>query len=343
MQHRIRPSVSTWFIPNLLILSQVVDHLVDVTEEPTMTTQRQYNFDDDILDGLRGLFENFPPSGALEKLGKASAHVLRHEHAEIMQALWEKDLNPKWDAAKKLGQLTKKAGKGIGSYFNSIVSKAKGESVESAAEELAEDLSDAAKVAGQFAMDKIKGLPAFAASLRNSTVHFADQVVQDYQSLETEKERGEYLLKLALYATIFAASAYFGQQSSSTSIAHSAAQSSRGIFLQTAMPVLTFNIVITILLRVLEQSDEQLQEDLDALALSTDIQKYLKCALYGFETGTALPFVTQRVHLKESAISFKDLLSDLTLNISNRSFVDELAYTALINLLEGIGLDNRHV
>nr|BFD61102.1 hypothetical protein CKG001_32090 [Bdellovibrio sp. CKG001] len=285
---------------------------------------------------LQSLLGKLPGPTALQTIGRASCHVLKNEPKLLLSDILTKDLKPKWNAAKDLGNGAKAFGNKLTTYFANVKKQSEDNGIKSALSYMKEDIKQTSANAKENTLKTLEETPKTIKQIQSSLISFSDQIVLNYQSLETEEEKGAYLFKLTLYSSLLGVSFYYGHELPDYDFALWGAGAHRSFLSHSALPFLTVKAVATAILRLLERSDLHLQRDPAALALSGEMQQCLKLLVFGFGAGTTFHLLVDGLVQTDGTIRLHGIFDGKSSgSIISGTRIDDMAYTTLMGLFSG--------
>ncbi len=296
------------------------------TDQTAKTVEQQFQ-------KLQSLLSKLPDPAALNTIGRASAYVIKNEPRLLFADILTKDINPKWESTKDLAKGAKNLGSKLATYFSTIKEQTEEDGFKLAFASVKEDLTLTANTAIDATLKALEEAPKTASHIRSSIINFSDQIVLNYQSLETEEEKGAYLFKLTLYASILGVGFYYGHEMPDYDFVLWGAGAHRSFLTHSALPFLTVKAVATGILRLLERTDLHLQDDTAALVLSEELQQCLKLIVFGFGAGTTFHLLVDGLVQTGGTIRLHGIFDGQSAgSIISGTKIDDMAYTTIMGL-----------
>lgn len=168
--------------------------------------------------------------------------------------------------------------------------------------------------------DLIKG------SIKNATVSipeaknrlstFSSKIMNDYNHLQSNEERGKYILKLSLYASIFAMAFHKGSKQKMLS--------------KSTLPLIALGVVLVFVNRILEQAESKLESTPGANKLSQDLRSLLRTLNMGFSSGMTFNIMVDGI--VEQKIEISDVNGKTIGSLMPKSIIDNMIYSTLMGL-----------
>ncbi|MBC7537438.1 MAG: hypothetical protein H7281_01350 [Bacteriovorax sp.] len=117
---------------------------------------------------------------------------------------------------------------------------------------------------------------------------FLDNISRDYSLLESDEERGKYILKLIAYSSIFILAFQAGAEFPYPSI-------QRNYLTKSLLPVLMINGSLLVMNRLLEQVEKKITDNSNALSVTSEIRNFINVINQGFSSGMTLQMVADGV------------------------------------------------
>ncbi|WP_413292336.1 hypothetical protein ACLSU7_13095 [Bdellovibrio sp. HCB185ZH] len=285
---------------------------------------------------LQSLLKTTPDLITLRTVGEATWFVLKMERDLLYADILQKDLKPSWNSTKDLATGAKNFGGKVASYFTNIKGKAESNGIDAAVSTLTSDIAQAARHTKNSLQETLEETPQALKQIRSNIIGFSDQIVLDYQKIETDEEKGAYLLKLALYASILGISFYGGNELPDMDFKLWGPGAHRSFLSHSAIPFLTIKVTATLLLRVLERSDERLKDKPEALGLSKEIQQCLNLLVFGIGAGITTHLLIDGLIQTGGTIRLHNIFEGTSSgSLIAGTKIDDMAYTTLMGLFAG--------
>ena len=238
------------------------------------------------------------PAGDFVALGGAIAKLDPREWKSVAGNIFTKDLKPIYTSSKN---------KIIS--FKELKNNIKEEGTSSFLKKLAKNSKNAIKGTIQHATVSIP-------EAKNRLTTFSGKIIDDYNHLKTNEERGRYILKLSVYSGIFALAFQKGAKQKMLS--------------KSTLPLVIVGVTLVFLNRILEQAEENLNESPGALKLSKDLRSLLRTLNMGFSSGMTFNVMVDGI--VDQKIQINDLNGKTIGSLMPKSIIDNMIYTTLMGL-----------
>lgn len=247
---------------------------------------------------LHKLLSEKVPTEALVSLGGAIATLNLNDWKSVGGNVLVKDLKPIYQSSKKKVISLKEFKKNIkeehpSSFFKNLAK------------------NSAAAIKGSIQNAKIS-IP----EAKNRLGDFSKKIITDYNKLENNEDRGRYILKLSLYASIFAMAFNRGSKQKMLS--------------KSTIPLIVLGMTLVVINRVLEQAEEKLGDNKEAQGLASDLRSLLRTLNMGFSSGMTLNVVVDGI--VDQKIEISDLDGKTIGSLMPKSIIDNMIYATLMGL-----------
>ncbi|MDD4974379.1 MAG: hypothetical protein PHY93_08495 [Bacteriovorax sp.] len=116
---------------------------------------------------------------------------------------------------------------------------------------------------------------------------FLDNISRDYSMLETDEERGKYILKLVAYSSVFVLAFQAG-------IDFPYARKQRNFLTKSLLPIMMINGSLVVLNRLIEQLEMKMS-NAEALGVTSEIRNFINVINQGFSSGMTLQMIADGV------------------------------------------------
>jgi hypothetical protein len=116
---------------------------------------------------------------------------------------------------------------------------------------------------------------------------FLDNISRDYSKLESDEERGKYILKLIAYSFVFILAFEAG-------VDFPYASKQRNFLTKSLLPVLMINGSLVVLNRLVEQLEKKITSA-EARGITSEIRSFINMINQGFSSGMTLQMVADGV------------------------------------------------
>jgi hypothetical protein len=257
---------------------------------------------EDFLKLLEKLLSEKIPTENLVSLGAAISKFRVDDWKNIVSAILVKDLKPVYLTGKEKILSFKKIKEnlkidGPKGFFKNIAGSSK---------DLIKDL----------ARGSIKNAKISIPEAKDRLSIFSKKIVNDYNSLSTNEDRGRYILKLSLYSGIFGVAFHRGTKHKFLSFA--------------TLPLVASGVTLLFVNRLLEEAEAKLSHDPGAVSLSKDIRSLIKTLNMGFSSGMTFNIMVDG--LIDQKIEINDLNGKTIGSLMPKSVIDNMIYTTLMGL-----------
>lgn len=295
-----------------------------------MNTETKLNAD--YLKSLDELLKDSIPKDVLIELGKACI-LDKNDLQIIMSNLLTKDIYPMIDNAKIKASIIKDFGIEGKNYFDKLKNIGHSTGMQGVFQTLKEDsekLADQTKGAVAETFDNVKTI---IPETRSRITNFCDSIVNDYNSLESEEEKGRYILKMTIFLSIFAMALYIGHELPDSDISILGIGAHRSFISHSVLPMILVSTATTILLRTIEQAETKIVNNKEGLHWTSNVKTILNLTRIGFGTGMTFHLFVDGLIQRGGTIRIHDLNGNVirgTLVPNTR--VDDMVYTTLMAL-----------
>ncbi len=247
---------------------------------------------------LHKLLSEKVPTEALVTLGSSIATLNFNDWKSVGGNILIKDLKPIYQNSKKKVISLKELKKTI-----------KEDRPKNFFMNLARDSAEALK-------GTIKNATVSVPEAKNRLTDFSKKIVGDYNKLENNEDRGRYILKLSLYASVFAIAFNRGSKQKMLS--------------KSTVPLIVLGVTLVAINRVLEQAEGKLEHSPEAQSLSSDLRSLLRTLNMGFSSGMTFNVVVDGI--VEQKININDLEGKTIGSLMPKSIIDNMIYATLMGL-----------
>ncbi len=145
---------------------------------------------------------------------------------------------------------------------------------------------------------------------------FSRKIVTDYNQLQTNEERGNYILKLSLYASVFGLAFHRGSKQKMLS--------------KSTLPLIVLGVTLVFINRVLERAEEKLGHNPGAKNLARDLRSLLRTLNTGFTSGMTMNVMVDGIVGQK--IEINDLNGRTIGSLMPKSIIDNMIYATLMGL-----------
>lgn len=167
---------------------------------------------------------------------------------------------------------------------------------------------------------------AIKGTIKNATINipeaknrlslFSKKIVNDYNKLETNEDRGNYILKLSLYSSVFALAFHRGSKQKMLS--------------KSTLPLIILGITLVFINRILEQAEGKLEDKPGAKNLASDLRSLLRTLNTGFSSGMTFNVVVDG--LVDQKININNVDGKTIGSLMPKSIIDNMIYATLMGL-----------
>lgn len=247
---------------------------------------------------LHKLLSEKIPTESLVSLGSAIVTLNLNDWKSVGGNILLKDLKPIYHSSKSRVISLKELKKNI-----------KSEKPSSFFKNLAKTSADAVK-------GTIKNATISIPEAKNRLSDFSKKIVNDYNRLESNEDRGRYILKLSLYASVFAIAFNHGSKQKMLS--------------KSTLPLIALGITLVFINRVLEQAEGKLENNQEAKNLASDLRSLLRTLNMGFSSGMTFNVVVDGI--VDQKIEINDLNGKTIGSLMPKSIIDNMIYATLMGL-----------
>ncbi len=247
---------------------------------------------------LHKLLSEKVPTEALITLGSSIATLNFNDWKSVGGNIVMKDLKPIYHSSKKKVISLKELKKNI-----------KEERPRNFFKNLAKNSAEAIK-------GSIKNATVSIPEAKNRLSDFSKKIVTDYNKLESNEDKGRYILKLSLYASVFAIAFNKGSKQKMLS--------------KSTVPLIVLGITLVVINRVLEQAEGKLEHSPEAKSLALDLRSLLRTLNMGFSSGMTLNVVVDGI--VDQKINLSDVDGKTIGSLMPKSIIDNMIYATLMGL-----------
>lgn len=232
-----------------------------------------HNIDDIINDHI--------PASALQTIGHAFKNFTTEDIVEIGSTILKEDLAPLLQELKISANAIKGKGHFLLNYAYKLGFTVKAEGLQNLVAIIKTDAW------GFFNKPKKEETKNFHQTIilipetKKRLTEFMQNISRDYSLLESDEEKGKYILKLSAYASIFIIAFQSGAGLSNIS-------EQKNFIRKILLPVLVANGSLTLINRTLEQAEKKISHNPEALSATREIRKFVKIVNMGIESGMTL-------------------------------------------------------
>lgn len=274
--------------------------------------------------------ENVPTEQLIE-IGRAFK-LNQEDWLEISRNIKEKDITPLLSNLKTNFENLKKVGNDSVNYFDKLKNNFKQNGIDAALSELKKDgshlVEDLTTATKQLLEDSKSILP----EAKSRIINFCDSIVNDYSKLETDEEKGRYILRLALLTVLFSYAFYKGNDLPDSDFFIWGAGAHRSFLSHSAIPMVIVSIASTVIVRILEQVETKLQDNLEAKKTVGDLKLILNILKLGFGAGLSTHLFIDGLYQTGGTIRIHDLNGKVLGSLVSGTKVDDMAYTTIMAL-----------
>jgi hypothetical protein len=177
-------------------------------------------------------------------------------------------------------------------------------------------LKNLAKNSKETLQGTIKNARVNIPEAKDRVALFTKKIASDYNQLQDNEDRGNYILKLSLYSGVFAMAFQKGAKHKMLS--------------KSTLPLIAIGVVLVFINRVLEQTESKLENNSGALKLSQDLRSLLRTLNTGFSSGMTFNVVVDGI--VDQKIEINDLHGKTIGSLLPKSLIDNMIYTTLLGL-----------
>lgn len=232
------------------------------------------------LQNLDDIINDHIPSTTLKTIGQAFGHFTTEDVLEIGSTILKEDLTPLFKKLKINADVIKGKGFLFLNYANHLAQTAKKEGIKNLADEIKTDFRDVFKKTKTETSENYHETIILIPETKKRLTDFMQNVSRDYSQLQSDEERGKYILKLSAYASIFLLAFQSGSNFPKAS--------EQKNFIRKTLPVLVVNGSLTLINRILEQAEKKICHNPEALGVTREIRKFIKIVNMGIGSGMTL-------------------------------------------------------
>lgn len=294
-----------------------------------MNTETKSNAD--YLKSLDELLKDSIPKDVLIELGKACI-LDKNDLQIIMSNLLTKDIYPMIDNAKVKASKIKDFGIESKSYFDKLKNIGHSAGMLGVFQTLKEDSEKLADQTKDVVVETFDNVKTVIPETRSRITNFCDSIVNDYNSLESEEEKGRYILKMTIFLSIFAMALNIGHELPDSDFSIWGTGAHRSFISHSVLPLILVSAATTILLRTIEQAETKLVNNKDALNWTSNVKTILNLTRIGFGTGLTFHLFVDGLIQRGGTIRIHDLSGNVIGSLVPNTRVDDMVYTTLMAL-----------
>lgn len=286
----------------------------------------------DFLQNLDELLKDSIPKDVLVEIGKACI-LDKKDLQVIMTNLLSKDISPLVDNAKVKASKIKDFGIESKNYFDKLKNVGESSGVVGVFQSLKEDSVKLADQTKNAVVETFVNAKTIIPEARSRIIKFCDSIVKDYNSLESEEEKGRYILKMTIFLSIFAMALNAGNELPDSDFSIWGAGAHRSFLSHSVLPMILVSAATTILLRTIEQAETKLENNKEALHWTNNIKTILNLTRIGFGAGLTFHLFVDGLVQTGGTIRIHDLSGNVIGSLVPNTRVDDMVYTTLMALL----------
>ena len=294
-----------------------------------MTTETKSN--SDYLKNLDELLKDSIPKDVLIEIGKACV-LDKNDLQIIMSNLLTKDIYPIIDNAKIKASKIKDFGVESKNYFDKLKNIGNSTGVFGVFQSLKEDSEKLADATKNSVLETFENVKTIIPETRSRITNFCDSIVNDYNSLESEEEKGRYILKMTIFLSVFAIALNAGHEIPDSDFLIWGAGAHRSFISHSILPMILVSTATTIFLRTIEQAETKLVNNKEALIWTSNIKTILNLTRVGFGTGLTFHLFVDGLIQRGGTIRIHDLSGNVIGSLIPNTRVDDMIYTNLMAL-----------
>lgn len=242
------------------------------------------------IRNLDKIIDDHIPASTLKTIGHAFKDFTTEDLFEIGSTVLKEDLTPLFKKFKVNANAIKDKGFSLLHYASHLAQTAKQEGVKNLVTEIKIDSRDLFKKNIKKTKKEITGsyneTTILIPETKKRLTEFMKNISRDYSLLQSDEERGKYILKLSAYASVF----IVAFQSSSN---FSNQREQKSFIRKMLLPVLVMNSGLTLINRILEQAEKKIGHHPEALEVTREIRKFIKIVNTGIGSGMTLQAIAE--------------------------------------------------
>lgn len=233
------------------------------------------------LHNLDDIINDHIPSSTLKTIGRAFQHFTTEDLLEIGSTILKEDITPLFKNFKINATAIKGKGLHLFNYANHLTHTAKKEGFKNLLAEIKSDSRHLLNKTKTETSENYHQTIILIPETKKRLSEFVQNVSRDYSLLQSDEERGKYILKLSAYASIFLLAFQSGSN-------FPKASEQKNFIRKTLLPVLVVNGSLTLINRILEQVEKKICHNPEALGVTREIRKFIKIVNMGIGSGMTL-------------------------------------------------------
>lgn len=286
----------------------------------------------EFIQNIDELLKDSIPKDILIEIGKACI-LDKNDLQVIMSNLLSKDISPLIDNAKVKASKIKDFGTESKNYFDKLKNVGESNGVIGVFQSLKEDSGKLADQTKNAVVETFENAKTIIPEARSRITKFCDSIVKDYNSLNSEEEKGRYILKMTIFLSIFAIALNAGHELPDSDFSIWGAGAHRSFLSHSVLPIILVSTATTILLRTIEQAETKLVSNNDALHWTNNIKTLLNLTRIGFGAGLTFHLIVDGLVQTGGTIRIHDLSGNVIGSLVPNTRVDDMVYTTLMALL----------
>lgn len=234
-----------------------------------------------IVDNVDDIINDHVPASTLRTIGAAFKHFSSEDILEIGSTILKEDLGPLLNSLIKNTHSLKEKGSSAIEYLAHLGQTAKKEGLQKLASEIKNDSQKLLDRTTQKTAENYHETVILIPETKKRLNEFSHNVLRDFSLLQTDEERGKYILKLVAYSSLFILA--FQQGSTFPKMSEQ-----KNFIRKTLIPVLMVNASLTVINRVLEQAEKSVCHDPQALEVIREVRKFVKIVNMGVGSGMTI-------------------------------------------------------
>ncbi len=221
------------------------------------------------------------PTSTLKTIGLAFKDFTADDIAEIAATILKEDLGPLLQNLKFSVSSIKAKSYSAFSYISFWGKTVKKEGFKTVASELKTETYRLLGKSKKNARENLQETTILVPETKRRFQEFINNMARDFSLLQSDEEKGKYILKLAAYASVFMIAYQSGT-------GFPKASEQKSFIVRTLLPILMVNGSLTLINRVLEQVEKKIYHAPDAVIVTQEIRKFIKIVNTGIATGMTL-------------------------------------------------------
>lgn len=145
---------------------------------------------------------------------------------------------------------------------------------------------------------------------------FSSKIINDYNQLKSNEDRGKYILKLSLYTGVFALAFHKGSKQKMLS--------------KSTLPLIVLGVTLVFINRILEQAESNLKDSPGGKKLAMELRSLLKTINMGFSSGMTFNVMVEGI--VDQKIEINDVNGKTIGSLMPKSIIDSMIYSTLMGL-----------